>query len=257
MLIRSHAAIAMTALAGVLSGTLLSWAAEAQPSAYAGPAVTVVKARKACFADTIAVTGTIAAQKRLWSGPNGKACRFHWCWSNLETSCRRVRCWRGSFRPVRHQAPRRHRSRRRLAASSTRSVRPWEPTHRQRRIRFPNHCPRRVRADGGIVRQISVQALPRPDRQVNIVGIGEVAGQVRLVSTNINAMSRLGQVRVFLGANPSLRVGTFGRAIIVAGESCGSRHSAIGGALQRGWRRCCGGAQPANRNPASQDRTAV
>ena len=74
--------------------------------------------------------------------------------------------------------------------------------------------------------ELSVKYLsrlsPGQTAKVNIVGIGEVAGQVRLVSTNINAMSQLGQVRVFLGANPSLRVGTFGGAIIVAGESCGA-----------------------------------
>jgi len=34
-------------------------------------------------------------------------------------------------------------------------------------------------------------------------------------------MSQLAQIRIFLGTHRSLRVGAFGRAIIVAGQSCG------------------------------------
>jgi RND family efflux transporter MFP subunit len=54
--------------------------------------------------------------------------------------------------------------------------------------------------------------------QVEIAGAGERSGSVRLVSSEINPSSRLGRVRIFLGYAPSLRIGTFAKAIIEAGQ---------------------------------------
>jgi HlyD family secretion protein len=60
-------------------------------------------------------------------------------------------------------------------------------------------------------------------QQANIkfVGMDEVTGQVRLVLTTIDAVTQLGQVRISLGRNPSLRIGVFGRATIELDKSCG------------------------------------
>jgi HlyD family secretion protein len=54
--------------------------------------------------------------------------------------------------------------------------------------------------------------------QVEIAGAGERAGTVRLVSSEVNPSSRLGRVRIFLGYAPSLRIGTFAKAMIDAGQ---------------------------------------
>jgi RND family efflux transporter MFP subunit len=54
--------------------------------------------------------------------------------------------------------------------------------------------------------------------QVEIAGAGERKGTVRLVSSEVNPSSRLGRVRVFLGYAPSLRIGTFAKAMIDAGQ---------------------------------------
>jgi HlyD family secretion protein len=54
--------------------------------------------------------------------------------------------------------------------------------------------------------------------QVEIAGAGERAGTVRLVSTEVNTSSRLGRVRIFLGNAPDLRIGTFAKAMIDAGQ---------------------------------------
>ncbi len=53
---------------------------------------------------------------------------------------------------------------------------------------------------------------------VEVEGAGEYAGKVRLVSTEVNPSSRLGHVRIFLGSAPSLRIGTFAKAMIDAGQ---------------------------------------
>ena len=62
---------------------------------------------------------------------------------------------------------------------------------------------------------------PDQEAKVEIVGVGELQGKVRLISTAINPMTQLGQVRVFIGNDPKLRVGAFGRAKIEIAERCG------------------------------------
>jgi HlyD family secretion protein len=57
--------------------------------------------------------------------------------------------------------------------------------------------------------------------RVEVAGLGEVAGTVRLVSPEVDKSTRLGRVRIFLGDNPGLRVGAFGRANIETATSSG------------------------------------
>jgi HlyD family secretion protein len=56
--------------------------------------------------------------------------------------------------------------------------------------------------------------------RVEVAGAGEVSGSVRLVSPEVDKTTRLGRVRIYLGDNPSLRVGAFARGTIetAAGE---------------------------------------
>lgn len=56
---------------------------------------------------------------------------------------------------------------------------------------------------------------------VEIVGIGPIPGKVRLISTSVNPTTQLGQVRIFIGADPRVRVGVFGKAAIQMGRRCG------------------------------------
>ncbi len=50
--------------------------------------------------------------------------------------------------------------------------------------------------------------------RITIAGAGTVRGAVRLVSPEVDRATRLGKVRVYLGANRSLRIGAFGRGTI-------------------------------------------
>jgi HlyD family secretion protein len=63
--------------------------------------------------------------------------------------------------------------------------------------------------------------LPDQPAQIEIVGVGELNGKVRLVSTAINAATQLAHVRLFIGSDPRLRVGVFGLAKIDLGSHCG------------------------------------
>jgi HlyD family secretion protein len=54
--------------------------------------------------------------------------------------------------------------------------------------------------------------------KVETADAGEWHGTVRLVSSEVNPNSRLGKVRIFLGNMPALRIGTFAKAMIDAGQ---------------------------------------
>lgn len=62
---------------------------------------------------------------------------------------------------------------------------------------------------------------PGQKAKVEVAGAGTVDGLVRLVSPEIDPATRLGNVRIFLGDDPKLRIGAFGRGNIVASRSVG------------------------------------
>ncbi len=57
--------------------------------------------------------------------------------------------------------------------------------------------------------------------RVSVAGAGEIDGTVRLVSPEIDKTTRLGRVRIFLGDDPRLRIGTFARGTIETNRSRG------------------------------------
>jgi HlyD family secretion protein len=57
--------------------------------------------------------------------------------------------------------------------------------------------------------------------RVEVAGLGDVQGTVRLVSPEVDKATRLGRVRIFLGDNPGLRVGAFARGSIVTASGNG------------------------------------
>ena len=61
---------------------------------------------------------------------------------------------------------------------------------------------------------------PNQTARVEIIGASELPGRVRVSSTTINPQTQLGTVNIFLGSNPRLRLGAFGRATIDVGRSC-------------------------------------
>lgn len=56
---------------------------------------------------------------------------------------------------------------------------------------------------------------------VNVPQIGDFEGAVRLVSPEVDKTTRLGRVKVFLGSNPQLRIGTYARGLIETARSRG------------------------------------
>jgi HlyD family secretion protein len=71
-------------------------------------------------------------------------------------------------------------------------------------------------AQGSALSRVAINQTAK----VEIIGAGEVPGRVRVASTAINPQTQLGTVSVFVGSNPRLRIGAFGRATIDVGRSC-------------------------------------
>jgi multidrug efflux pump subunit AcrA (membrane-fusion protein) len=57
--------------------------------------------------------------------------------------------------------------------------------------------------------------------KVDIVGVGELAGRVRVIAPETDYVTQMSQARIFIGSEKRLRSGTFARATIDAGRSCG------------------------------------
>jgi HlyD family secretion protein len=68
--------------------------------------------------------------------------------------------------------------------------------------------------------RISGVRIGQPAR-VEVAGVGEIAGTVRIVSPEVDKATRLGRVRIYLGDNPALRVGAFARGTIETATSRG------------------------------------
>ena len=62
---------------------------------------------------------------------------------------------------------------------------------------------------------------PGQEARVAVAGFGEVSGNVRLVSPEVDKATRHGRVRIFLGDNRALRVGAFARGTIETARASG------------------------------------
>ena len=78
-----------------------------------------------------------------------------------------------------------------------------------------------IELDGEIVETGLGRVREGQKATVTVPGAGEFEGTVRLVSPEVDKATRLGRVKIFLGANPALRVGVFARGRIVTATSRG------------------------------------
>jgi RND family efflux transporter MFP subunit len=57
--------------------------------------------------------------------------------------------------------------------------------------------------------------------RIDVAGLTERQGKIRLISPEVDAATRLGKVRIFIGEDKELRPGTFARAVINIAKSDG------------------------------------
>jgi HlyD family secretion protein len=72
--------------------------------------------------------------------------------------------------------------------------------------------------------QVATKSLTRVHRgfatRTRVVGVGDLPGNVRLVSTTIDSLTQLGEVRISVRPDDGLRAGMLARAVVDAGQRC-------------------------------------
>ncbi len=215
--------ILTVAVAGMLLAqpSLLA-AADNASGGYAGAAVTVIKAKKSCFADTIAVSGVLVPREEVAVRPDREGLQIS---QVLADSGETINSGQALVRLVSPDA-----------SSNTPATTVQSPVAgiilkanatigTMASPRAPPLFQIIARGEFELLAELPAKQLSKLGAgqivKINIVGAGEVSGRVRLVSATIDGAKQLGQVHIFIGADQRLRVGAFARGQIVIAQSCG------------------------------------
>jgi HlyD family secretion protein len=196
-------------------------AAEPKPSPFLGPTVTVTKAEKKCFTDSIDITGRLVPREEILVRPENQGYQITHVLVEVGDAVTSGQILARLSPPegqsggsVVVESPAEG-----LVGSVSAVV--GTLTSFQAPPLFQIIAKGEIDLKADVSIKLIAQLSPGQPAKVTIVGIGVVPGRVRLISPTVDAATQLGSARIFLGSDKRLRIGTFGRASIVAGESCG------------------------------------
>lgn len=197
--------------------------AAAQPTVPAGMAVTVTKAARTCFTDTLQVSGTLVPREEVFVRPDAEGLQVS---QIMIEDGERVTSGQIVARLVRPegQGP--------AASGTVRAPVAGIIHHRSIRVGMTASARAeplfRIIVNGEIELQgevpatrISKLAVGQTAR-VELPGIGEAAGRVRVIAPEVDLGTQLGRTRVSLGSDEKFKVGSYARAIVEVGRSCGT-----------------------------------
>ena len=213
---------ATMAAAATMAGAIPSDIFAAERDAAPGEmAVTVVKAKRECFVDTLQVTGVLTPTSEVLVRPDREGLQISQVLvdpgetvSSGQVMARLAPPEGQTGSTIAVQAPTAGLVTARAAVVGTMASARAEPLFR-------------IAAKGEmeLLAETTVKSLasiaPDQPAKIGIIGVGELSGKVRMASKAISPTTQLGQVRVFVGSDPRLRVGAFGRASIELGRRCG------------------------------------
>jgi len=197
-------------------------AEKTEASAYNGAAVTVVRAKRSCFADTISVSGMLVPREEVSVRPEREGLQISQVLVDAGETVTAGQV---------------------LARLTPPDAQPNSPQV------VPVQSPVAgivLKVDATIGTTASARAAPLfqiiargefellgelPADQlsklsagkvakISVAGASEVVGRVRSIAATVNGGTQLGQVNIFIGSDPRLRVGAFGRGQIVIAQSC-------------------------------------
>jgi multidrug efflux pump subunit AcrA (membrane-fusion protein) len=209
---------AAAAMAGAIPSDIFAAERDAAPGEMA---VTVVKAKRECFVDTLQVTGVLTPTSEVLVRPDREGLQISQVLvdpgetvSSGQVMARLAPPEGQTGSTIAVQAPSAGLVTARTAVVGTMASARAEPLFR-------------IAAKGEmeLLAETTVKSLasiaPDQPAKIGIIGVGELSGKVRMASKAISPTTQLGQVRVFVGSDPRLRVGAFGRASIELGRRCG------------------------------------
>jgi HlyD family secretion protein len=206
-------------LAGIYANAFPARAADAQPSD-AGMAVTVIEARQLCFEDSLQLAGRLVAREEIPVRPeeglrvsevlveDGDKVTAGQVLARLA----RTEGLPGPTGTVQVTAP---------AAGIVLGQAPPSPRAQRPEPLF------RIIANGEIEADVEAPALTLPrislgqSAEVDIAGIGAAPGRVRAISPEVDAATQLAHLRISFKTDRALHVGSFAKATLVRGRSCG------------------------------------
>ncbi|MGB8529143.1 MAG: efflux RND transporter periplasmic adaptor subunit [Rhodoplanes sp.] len=213
---------ATTVLALSISmAALVSPASADSPS---GMAVSVVRAKRECFSDTVRVTGTVVPKEELQVRPDVEGARVA---QVLVADGESVTAGQALARLSRLQGTNAPASSLTVSAPAAGTIgRIMTQVGAMASMAGPPMFLIIVGGEFELLAEIPSTrigkiAVGQPAR-VDVVGVGVFSGQVRAVSPEINIASQTGHARISLGTDPRLKMGAFGRATVEVGTSCGT-----------------------------------
>jgi HlyD family secretion protein len=192
------------------------------PAVPGGAAVTVSKATKACFTDTLAMTGVLQPRSLVLVRPDQEGLQILQVKAEPGDAVAAGQALAQLARPDAQPG---------AAAAATVSA-PVAGIILHRSAIIGTTASARAqplfeiipKGELEVSAEVSAKDLARVSAgqkaKVKVIGAGEFPGSVRLVSPGVDPATQQGEVRVFLGANPALRTGAFSRAIVTLGENC-------------------------------------
>ncbi|WP_375462901.1 efflux RND transporter periplasmic adaptor subunit [uncultured Methylobacterium sp.] len=211
----------LAALALAAFGSAL--AAETDPARLATLSVSVRPARTLCFADRVAVTGTLSAREQVEVGAEREGFKVAQVLANPLDA---VVAGQVLARLAPIEGP--------AEAGALVAVRaPVAGTLLRSRAVIgqpasPRQGPLFDIVAGGAVELVAEVPIPDLARiavgqtvGVRPLGLPETAGTVRRIESGTEAAAQVGRVRIALTATPDVRIGTFARGIVTVGRRCG------------------------------------
>jgi HlyD family secretion protein len=207
-------------LACALASVLPAEAADTQSNP-PGMAVSVAKARRLCFTDTLQLTGRLVAREEVPVRPDAEGLRVTQTLvedgdkvtvGQVLARLGRTEGLPGPTTPVQVTAP---------AAGIVLLPAPPSPRATRPEPMF------RIIVNGEIEADIEAPSVSLPQisvgqaAEVDIAGIGPVPGRVRAISPEVEAATQLGHVRVGFKTDSALHIGSFAKATIERGGTCG------------------------------------
>ena len=205
----------------MLAPSLTASAAEPKAEHYRGPAVSVTVAKKKCFTDTIDVTGMLVPKQEVLLRPAQQGYRISHVLVEVGDTVI-------AGQVLARLAPPEGMPGGNVAVESPSagvvgkvSAVVGTLTSFQAPPMFQIIAKGEIELEAEVPTKIISRLSPGQPASVKVIGVGLVPGRVRFVAPTVDGATQLGSARIFIGDDRRLRIGTFGRASIVVGESCG------------------------------------
>jgi HlyD family secretion protein len=217
---------AVLAAVSYLSTALPAFAADMPAPGTKSPAVTVVKARKLCFDNTIDVTGVLVPKTEFLVRPDREGLQVAKVLVEPGTKVSAGQSLAQLAAPIPSPgsgdvpvaapvAGTVFRSRAVVGAMASARGEPLFQIIAGGEIELSAHITTRNLSNLAAALRAS-----SPSVRVKVVGVGELPGHVQLVSSAVDPATQLGEVRIAIPPDDRLKPGAFGRAVINAGQRC-------------------------------------